>query len=694
MKKAELIKVKPLMATDRMIKQAVNDIGTRKQIIHTWGAKYNYTEYKTFLYFRARKQGNILEICLFTRTDLAKRDRMPRYRIFLDRDKECHATYECAEEKWRTAKIDNLPCGSRTYYVPEPNPVASESTIKMVNEYFHTGCRMDIKQAVLDFQTACAKDRIKKKHRLETDQIDYYMNMVPELPKDFDRFVEEYGFYHAQYIFYKDKTEGYCTHCGRIVPIKKKVRHNEKGKCSKCGSSITYKSWNKQKYCDTEHVVSIIQKCTDEKTFIYRQFKVKRKVHRDSSYIPEMGLYENYRVVMNEYMRACYEYEWGEFRHTGVNRWCVAGSINRGMYYHYSVYSSSVLYHGNLKKLLKDTKLKYVPLVEIIKRNPGEKFNVCGQLNDMCCHDRFPYEAFWKMGMKNLVSEHLFSKGGGLTRFDFDRDKPWHILRISKEVLNQAIEMNVTDQQMRIIQRAYEIGVRLEDEQIMWMDTYLGVSEIIAYFRVQTPHRIIRFLKEHVGVGNVPRRENETLRYYMDYLDTARQLGWDMRDRSIFFPQDIKRAHDEAVQLLNEKKDELEAAKRKETDKKMYKNARDIRKVFDYTDDEFEIIVPEKYLDFKGEGNTQHNCVATYYDRAVEGKTIILFIRRKKEPDKSFCTVEIKNIQGKFTIIQNRIIYNKEAPKEAKEFMNKAVEEAQKKVEKELKKKQKIKVAV
>lgn len=694
MKKAELIKVKPLMATDRMVKQAVADIGVPKQIYFGYGHTSRYTEYKTYIYFRARKQGDILEVCLFTRADLARRDRIPRYRIFLDRDNECHATYECAGGKWRTAKIDNLYCGSRMHYVPDPKPVASDSTAKLVNEYFHTGCRLDIKQAILNFQSECAGERLKKKYKLETDQIDYQMNMVPELPKDFDKFIHEYGLYDSHYIFYQEKNKGYCTHCGLHVPIMRPPKHNEQGKCSHCGSRITYKSWNKQKRCNTRHAVSIIQKCKDEKTFVYRQFRIYRDVRREANYIPDESMYEEYRVIMDEKMVACYEYEFGEYRHSGVQRWCKAGTVSRGGYYnYYSVYARSVLYHGNLKKILSDTKLKYVPVADIVKGNPGRELNVCGTLRDMCNRDKFPYEAFWKMGLKKFVADRMYASAE-FTKTDYTKKKPWEILKISKEIMNQAIKLNATDQQMRILQRAYEISVRLTDEQVRWLDTYMGVSEIMAYFRLQTPHRIIRFLRENAQAETCPRKDNDLLRNYVDYLDMARQLNWDMHDRGIFFPQDIDRAHDEAIRLVNEKKDKAEAARRRKTDRKMRKNAEDIRKVFDYADDDFEIVVPEKYLDFKAEGNTQHNCVSTYYERAVEGKTIILFIRKKVELDKSFCTVEIQNRNGAFAIIQNRIAYNKEAPQKAKDFMEKAVKEAQKTVEKLMKEQQQVVVAV
>lgn len=689
MKKAGLIKVKPLMATDNMIQQARSDLGEQKIIHRSYGPDTRYTEYKTFLFFRARKQGAILEICLYTRADLVRRDRVPRYRIFLDRDGESHATYECAEGKWRTGKIDSLPCGSRIYYVPDPKPVVSESTKKLINEYCRTGRLMDVKEAILDFQSACAGKRLKKKYKLETDQIDYMMNMVPELPKDFDKFIEDYGCYHAQYIFYKDKSIGYCTHCGRVVPIKEKPSHNMPGKCSHCGSSITYKSWNKQKYCDTEHTVSIIQKCADGETYIYRQFEVRRRVHRENLYIPEKTVHEEYRVIMDNNMRSRYEYEFGEYRHTGVRRWCNAGSIQHGYYYSYSLYGSSVLYHGNLKKLLNETKLKYIPVAEIIKSNPGRKFNVCATLNDMCNGNRFPFEAYWKMGLRKFAADHMYA-GQRLTKISYEYKKPWEILKITKEILNQAIKLNASDQQMRILQRAHEVGVRLTDEQVKWLDTYMGVSDIMAYFRVQTPHRIIRYLKEQVNVY-VPRKQqttqsDERLRLYIDYLDTARQLGWDMRDRGIFFPQDITRAHDEAVQLFNAQKDEREASKMKDKDKKLRAIVKDVRKVFDYEDEEYKLFVPECFKEFKAEGNAQHNCVASsYYDRAVRGEVIILFIRKKTEQDKSFCTVEIQNRHGEFVIAQNRIIYNANAPKEAQEFMTKAVEEAQKKVERLMK---------
>ncbi len=184
---------------------------------------------------------------------------------------------------------------------------------------------------------------------------------------------------------------------------------------------------------------------------------------------------------------------------------------------------------------------------------------------------------------------------------------------------------------------------------------------------------------------------DKDMHLWTDYLDAAQNLQWNLADESIFFPQNVQNAHDEAALDLQEEKDRQEHMKRIEQDRQLKKNAKDIRKVFAYGDDELMIVVPESWREFKKEANEQHNCVASnYYEKAVNGKTIILFIRRKAEPDKSFCTVEVgKDGMFGFRVVQNRIRYNKDAPKDAEAFMQKVIKSAEKKVRKEFEKQKK-----
>lgn len=81
--------------------------------------------------------------------------------------------------------------------------------------------------------------------------------------------------------------------------------------------------------------------------------------------------------------------------------------------------------------------------------------------------------------------------------------------------------------------------------------------------------------------------------------------------------------------------------------------------------DDLLIRLPNSAHEIRQEGNRQHHCVATYIDRMVQGKTCILFIRKKANPDKSYYTVEVKDD----VVIQVRGKYNMSPSEDVEEFM-------------------------
>jgi hypothetical protein len=53
------------------------------------------------------------------------------------------------------------------------------------------------------------------------------------------------------------------------------------------------------------------------------------------------------------------------------------------------------------------------------------------------------------------------------------------------------------------------------------------------------------------------------------------------------------------------------------------------------------IIAPKSASDVINEGVNQRNCVGAYVNRVIDGQTVILFLRRKDNPEKSLVTIEI-----------------------------------------------------
>lgn len=100
---------------------------------------------------------------------------------------------------------------------------------------------------------------------------------------------------------------------------------------------------------------------------------------------------------------------------------------------------------------------------------------------------------------------------------------------------------------------------------------------------------------------------------------------------------EIKNAHDGAVEVYNLMREQYRAENFAEQIKKCDKW------VYDNEEEKLLVIAPTKAADLAKEGLELHHCVKSYIDKVAEGKTNIMFIRKKSEPDKPFFTVEISN---------------------------------------------------
>ena len=69
-------------------------------------------------------------------------------------------------------------------------------------------------------------------------------------------------------------------------------------------------------------------------------------------------------------------------------------------------------------------------------------------------------------------------------------------------------------------------------------------------------------------------------------------------------------------------------------------NQEDLKK-YEFEDSLFKVVVPQLNVDILDEAQQQQHCLASYLTRITEGKTHIVFIRTKLNPDESLLTVEI-----------------------------------------------------
>lgn len=199
-------------------------------------------------------------------------------------------------------------------------------------------------------------------------------------------------------------------------------------------------------------------------------------------------------------------------------------------------------------------------------------------------------------------------------------------------------------------------------------------------------HLSIEKIKNHLRKQDeLPKK---SLEYWLDYMDMASKLGYDLNDEIVYKPKDIKYRHDELVDMINRADAKEEVQRIEEEFKDIRSVIRKTKKIYEYSNEKYVFVMPDSVEDIIAEGKNLHLCVSTtdrYFERINYEETYIGFVRDIKHPDISYYTIEF---EPNGTVRQKRSEYNRQPNlPEITEFLK----EWQKhiKVNKELKQKQK-----
>ncbi len=276
-------------------------------------------------------------------------------------------------------------------------------------------------------------------------------------------------------------------------------------------------------------------------------------------------------------------------------------------------------------------------------------------------------ESMAKMGLNNLARHYL-----GVSYYDNEfkpEGSPAKLLGIDKNVLAEFARIDVTYQQV-VFWRSNKL--KLSDLEAFkqlcarYKQKYSDIGDLMKKYGISLQAAMNYIERQRAYVKDYP----NILRYWSDYLRTARLLNMDLKMHNVKFPRDIKTEHDRCTKLYEVHKNEyLEAD---------LERRGELLEKLSYSDDRFVIEPLRTCADFVNESAKLNHCVKTYVKSCAAGETNIFGLRKKDEPDKPYFTVNIGN-DGK--LIQNRGKNNCTPPQEVKEFVNKWL----KFVEKELK---------
>ncbi len=491
-------------------------------------------------------------------------------------------------------------------------------------------------------------------------EIDAVMKKVKNVPKSFDKSIIK-SMEFSKYIFFDRKNnKGTCSSCGNSISLSDlpKFVEKEQGTCPFCNSTVKYMSEKRRKHIRCDKGMAVLLQAYDKEVLIARYFNIVYDHSKPIDGKPTLHTKEVIRTIIDYKTRKVTDYEWYHFN--GKMRWSFP---QKSMFCPEGIHHSFLpgeLHKAGLTKQLKLASLetrftnkekvekmhgrwydnrtscyKYIHYYEVVAENPAvEKFTKCGLL-ELASHF---YRGLYS-SRKNLIDKNASNLKEVLK------------LKNMKQV-REAIECNVTYDDLWKIQLHNEVtNIERDVKTIIQLARIFRGREEEAY---KMSNSMLRKLEKYIEENNIRAVD------YFDYISNCKKLDYNMKSEIVLYPRHFKEAHDMAYSNVKEK----DLAK---TYEKIEKLLPEMHAKYDYECGDLFITAPNAGREITYEGQVMNHCVGGYVSNVAEGKTVILFLRKKEEPQKPFITMEVKDN----TIIQVRGFGNQEPPENVKLFVDK-----------------------
>lgn len=449
------------------------------------------------------------------------------------------------------------------------------------------------------------------------------MDKELKLPKDWSRFVKK----EAEKDNFLIKTKGICT-CGNCkYEFKSNKKINELEKCPKCKKVYLIKRSNFKWHVFNPRTLVLLDRLNEN--WVIRLFEIQSRYadgeirHSKAAEYGRIIPFKNLHFVNN---RVCCGI-WGS---ESVN---VYAKITKWRQYHSGyrrLYAGGKLYHGNLKKLFKNTEYEYSQVWTLAKRE--DDIDIIYYLkNNLQSTEMLIKLGFYKLA---LCPQTFNKKGCFEKRFGVDKS-------------------------FYSFMKKYNLDI--DELQVLKLYKKRNIENVryLKQFRQEHLTKIAKYMCLDKFVDFVKKEKKFDINMYYDYLGFLEELELDIKNKIYLFPVNVKEEHDKYEKQVKIKRDEI-------TKKNIEKRYIELEKN-KFSDNKY-FIVPAKSLnELEDESKQQVNCVRTYAERYSKGNCDIYFMREKKTPEKSLVTVEVKNNK----VVQSKIKYNKDVNRSQKNFLGK-----------------------
>lgn len=608
----------------------------------------------------------ILVLYIYQRENILAGSIKPRWVMFHSRDDFATLSLrENASATWQRSVLDSL---DRIYRFDTKCAFYRQQDEARAAHFCK--CEHSVISALTHLQWSIshrkALERKWKKQRAIIERMKY----VPALPRDLK------GFVHLevmpQYIFYdyqrKAPGHAYCTACRHEVRIAA-AKHNTSGLCPRCKKEITFKCRGRRGRIFDRETVQVLQK-TESGEMLLRIIKVYRAFTGENT-PAYYSVYENARYFIlprSDGQCSTSPYYLASAGKDDLTPWkCGYRPRFLSWYESFEASAEGKLYPNNLAEFLWDTPWKYSQLETYARAVTS--MEAITYLNAFA---RWPMiEYLIKLKLFRLVRDVVYST----SRYTMSKTincegrNLQDVLGFDRSWLPLLQEVDPGIAQLNVIQWFINAGKKPDASMMKWCanNAIQDVSVLAELLSHMTMHKLMRYADAQYEIRIASTKTPEYIRYYSmanlladyrDYLRMCKEMQYAVESSFILFPRNLKSAHDHVVEALDVKRTA-------EQEKAIADSFEEWQRLYQYKGKDLMVIPPHSSKELIDEGTALRHCVGRYVKRVAQRECVILFVRKVAEPDKSLCTVEVRDGQ----VVQTRGFGNEDPPAKIKAFI-------------------------
>lgn len=252
-------------------------------------------------------------------------------------------------------------------------------------------------------------------------------------------------------------------------------------------------------------------------------------------------------------------------------------------------------------------------------------------------------EMLVRLGLKMAVTDLIQRKKWNSAAFRWAEPEPQKAFGLSRAELKDWLAQK-TYFEYRLDMAAWYKRLRRAGVKITFADlealrkeasSVMGrlVVKMVRY-KVAPTHLLAYIRKEKTRKGQKRMTLNTLLTEWVDYLEDAVLLGYDLTNPIWLMPKDLHAKHMSAMEPAN-------VIRKTKVSERYLKRLKTLVRRYTFSTDRWLIRPPMSATEITAEGEALHHCVGGYADRHIKGTTTILFLRDRKKPGKPLVTIEM-----------------------------------------------------